>query len=140
AGEMAAALGRGFTDLTAEERPCLTWVRSSSPERRAVWAAWGVPWSSCCAGATFPAPRWSVARTHAPTRCGPSAPRSLSATSRGRGTSRGPWRAAGLYFGLSASAVYLEATVTAAAVARARGDLEVFVNMSQMTVSQMSLT
>src|ERR687886_398110 len=29
---------------------------------------------------------------------------------------------------------------TAAAVARARGDLEVFVNISQMTVSQMSLT
>src|SRR5205823_3312939 len=30
--------------------------------------------------------------------------------------------------------------VTAAAVARERGDLEVFVNISQMTVSQMSLT
>jgi len=45
-----------------------------------------------------------------------------------------------LYFGMSASAPYLEATVTAAAVARERGDLEVFVNISQMTVSQMSLT
>src|SRR5262245_14074900 len=45
-----------------------------------------------------------------------------------------------MYFGMSVSAPYLEATVTAAAVARARGDLEVFVNMSQMTVSQMSLT
>src|SRR5215472_5387230 len=45
-----------------------------------------------------------------------------------------------MYFGMSASAVYLEATVTAAAVARERGDLEVFVNISQMTVSQMSLT
>ena len=45
-----------------------------------------------------------------------------------------------LYFGMSVSAPYLEATVTAAAVARARGDLEVFVNISQMTVSQMSLT
>lgn len=45
-----------------------------------------------------------------------------------------------LYFGMSVSAPYLEATVTAAAVARDRGDLEVFVNMSQMTVSQMSLT
>jgi uncharacterized protein YbjT (DUF2867 family) len=45
-----------------------------------------------------------------------------------------------LYFGMSVSAPYLEATVTAAAVARARGDLEVFVNMSQMTVSQMTLT
>jgi NAD(P)H dehydrogenase (quinone) len=45
-----------------------------------------------------------------------------------------------LYFGMSVSAAYLEATVTAAAVAREHGDLEVFVNISQMTVSQMSLT
>src|SRR5262245_35933707 len=45
-----------------------------------------------------------------------------------------------VYFGMSVSAPYLEATVTTAAVARAQGDLEVFINMSQMTVSQMSLT
>ncbi len=45
-----------------------------------------------------------------------------------------------MYFGMSVSADYLEATVTAAAVARERSDLEVFVNISQMTVSQMSLT
>ncbi len=45
-----------------------------------------------------------------------------------------------LYFGMSVSPPYLEATVIAAAVARQRGDLEVFVNISQMTVSQMSLT
>jgi uncharacterized protein YbjT (DUF2867 family) len=45
-----------------------------------------------------------------------------------------------MFFGMSVSAPYLEATVTAAAVARARGDLEVLVNISQMTVSQMSLT
>src|SRR5437763_12075625 len=45
-----------------------------------------------------------------------------------------------MYFGMSASAAYLEATVTAAAVARDRGDLEVLVNISQMTVSRMSLT
>jgi NAD(P)H dehydrogenase (quinone) len=44
-----------------------------------------------------------------------------------------------LYFGMSVSAPYLEATVIAAAVARERGDLEVFVNISQMTVSQMTL-
>jgi len=44
------------------------------------------------------------------------------------------------YFGMSVSAPYLEATVSAAAAARQRGDLEVFVNISQMTVSQMSLT
>src|SRR5919197_4397934 len=35
-----------------------------------------------------------------------------------------------LYFGMSAAAAFLEATVTAAAVARDRGDLEVFVNIS----------
>jgi NAD(P)H dehydrogenase (quinone) len=46
----------------------------------------------------------------------------------------------GMYFGMSVSAPYLEATITAAAVARGQGDLEVFVNMSQLTVSQMSLT
>ena len=45
-----------------------------------------------------------------------------------------------MYFGMSVSAPYLEATAIAAAVARERGDLEVFVNISQMTVSQMSLT
>ena len=43
-----------------------------------------------------------------------------------------------IYFGMSVSAAYLEATVIAAAVARERGDLEVFVNISQMTVSQMT--
>jgi NAD(P)H dehydrogenase (quinone) len=45
-----------------------------------------------------------------------------------------------LYFGMSASESYMEATVIAAAVAREHSDLEVFVNISQMTVSQMSLT
>jgi uncharacterized protein YbjT (DUF2867 family) len=45
-----------------------------------------------------------------------------------------------MYFGMSVSAPYLEATVIAAAVARECADLEVFVNISQMTVSQMSLT
>ena len=45
-----------------------------------------------------------------------------------------------IYFGMSVSAPYLEATVIAAAVARELGDLEAFVNVSQMTVSQMSLT
>jgi NAD(P)H dehydrogenase (quinone) len=46
----------------------------------------------------------------------------------------------GVYFGMSLSASYLEAAVSAAAAARAHGALEVFVNISQMTVSQMSLT
>lgn len=45
-----------------------------------------------------------------------------------------------MYFGMSVSAAYLEATVIAAAVAREHSDLEVLVNISQMTVSQMSLT
>jgi uncharacterized protein YbjT (DUF2867 family) len=45
-----------------------------------------------------------------------------------------------VYFGMSVSDQYLEAAISAAAVAREQGDLEVFVNVSQMTVSQMSLT
>lgn len=45
-----------------------------------------------------------------------------------------------VYFGMSVSASYLEATVIAAAVARQHKELEVLVNISQMTVSQMSLT
>lgn len=44
-----------------------------------------------------------------------------------------------VYFGMSVSDLYLEAAVIATAVARQRGDLEVFVNMSQLTVSEMSL-
>src|SRR6266540_5607300 len=42
------------------------------------------------------------------------------------------------YFGMSVSAGYLEATVTMAAVAR-EADVDALVNMSQMTVSQMSI-
>ena len=45
-----------------------------------------------------------------------------------------------MYFGLSVSPNYLEATATVAAVARAHAGLEALVNISQMTVSQMSLT
>ena len=44
-----------------------------------------------------------------------------------------------IYFSMSVSAAYLEATVNTAAVARHYG-VEAFVNMSQMTVSQMSIT
>jgi len=44
-----------------------------------------------------------------------------------------------IYFGMSVSAAYLEATMNTAAVARHHG-VEAFVNMSQMTVSQMSIT
>src|SRR5436190_12707359 len=43
-----------------------------------------------------------------------------------------------VYFGMSVSAAYLEATVTMAAVAREVG-VSALVNMSQMTVSQMSI-
>src|SRR5215471_10408140 len=42
-----------------------------------------------------------------------------------------------VYFGMSVSAEYLEATVTMATVAREVG-LDALVNMSQMTVSEMS--
>jgi uncharacterized protein YbjT (DUF2867 family) len=45
-----------------------------------------------------------------------------------------------IYFGLSASPPYVQATVTVAALARALGEREVFLNISQMTVSQMSAT
>src|SRR4051812_23388748 len=44
-----------------------------------------------------------------------------------------------IYFGMSVSAAYLEATVNTAAVAR-HHRVEAFVNMSQMTVSQMSIS
>src|ERR1700753_878115 len=44
-----------------------------------------------------------------------------------------------LYFGMSVSPAYLEATINTAAVARHQG-VEAFVNMSQMTVTQMSIT
>src|SRR5260221_7698472 len=43
-----------------------------------------------------------------------------------------------VYFGMSVSPGYLEATVTLAAVARDAG-VDVLVNMSQMTVSEMSI-
>jgi uncharacterized protein YbjT (DUF2867 family) len=45
-----------------------------------------------------------------------------------------------MYFGMSISPRYLEATVIAAAVAREARALECFVNISQLTLSQMSLT
>jgi NAD(P)H dehydrogenase (quinone) len=58
---------------------------------------------------------------------------------RGRDVERALAGCRRMYFGMSVSAAYLEATVIAAA-AREHGDLEAFVNISQMTVSQMSLT
>ncbi|MDX3075740.1 NmrA family NAD(P)-binding protein [Streptomyces sp. NPDC088354] len=45
-----------------------------------------------------------------------------------------------MYFGMSVSAQYLQAALVATAVARDHGRLDVLVNMSQMTVSQMDLT
>jgi uncharacterized protein YbjT (DUF2867 family) len=44
-----------------------------------------------------------------------------------------------MYFGMSVSDAYLEATVNVAAVAKHHG-VKAFINMSQMTVSQMSVT
>jgi NAD(P)H dehydrogenase (quinone) len=45
-----------------------------------------------------------------------------------------------LYFGMSVSPLYLEATATVAAAALDNGSVELLVNISQMTVSQMKLT
>lgn len=45
-----------------------------------------------------------------------------------------------MYFGMGVSAQYLQAAVTATAVARAHGGLEAFVNMSQLTVAEVGLT
>jgi NAD(P)H dehydrogenase (quinone) len=45
-----------------------------------------------------------------------------------------------LYFGMSVSSQYLEAAATVAAAALDNGSVELLVNMSQMTVSQMDLT
>jgi uncharacterized protein YbjT (DUF2867 family) len=44
-----------------------------------------------------------------------------------------------MYFGLSVSESYLQATMTAAAVAKHHG-VKAFINMSQMTLAQMSIT
>jgi uncharacterized protein YbjT (DUF2867 family) len=44
-----------------------------------------------------------------------------------------------MYFGMSVSDAYLAATVNAAAVAKHHG-VKAFINMSQMTLSQMSIT
>jgi uncharacterized protein YbjT (DUF2867 family) len=45
-----------------------------------------------------------------------------------------------MYFGMSISSSYLQATAIAAAAAKEILDFEILVNISQMTVSQMSLT
>ncbi|MFD9093284.1 NAD(P)H-binding protein [Streptomyces collinus] len=45
-----------------------------------------------------------------------------------------------MYFGMAVSDQYLPAAVTTAAVARSYGRLEAFVNMSQLTVSEMDAT
>ncbi|MBO1418320.1 NAD(P)H-binding protein [Streptomyces sp. FH025] len=45
-----------------------------------------------------------------------------------------------MYFGMGVSVQYLEAAAATAAVARASGQLEAFVNMSQLTVSELGLT
>jgi len=44
-----------------------------------------------------------------------------------------------MYFGMSVSDTYLAATVNAAAVAKHHG-VKAFINMSQMTLAQMSIT
>ncbi|KAH8892927.1 NAD(P)-binding protein [Thozetella sp. PMI_491] len=45
-----------------------------------------------------------------------------------------------VFFSMSASSQFLEATAVMAAAARAKGDIELLVNLSQMTVSELTLT
>jgi NAD(P)H dehydrogenase (quinone) len=45
-----------------------------------------------------------------------------------------------LYFGMSVSPSYLEAAATVAVAARSNGSVELLINMSQMTVSQMGIS
>jgi hypothetical protein len=101
---------------------------------------WVVPSSSCFANAVCRSARWSYGKTNGPRHCEPLAQRSLSATSPGLRTSRVLWPVAGGCISvMSVSAPISRGTVTAAAVARQHRDLEGFVNISQMAVSQMGL-
>jgi uncharacterized protein YbjT (DUF2867 family) len=76
---------------------------------------------------------------NAPKVCGGSVPRSCKVTCDLTSMHRAIEGCARIYFGMSVSAAYLEATVNTAAVARHHG-IEAFVNMSQMTVTQMSIS
>jgi uncharacterized protein YbjT (DUF2867 family) len=83
---------------------------------------------------------WCGGRTSAPAPYARSAPRSCRATWTDLASMhRAVEGCVRIYFGMSVSAAYLEATVNTAAVARHHG-VEAFVNMSQMTVTQMSIT
>jgi len=98
------------------------------------------PWSRPCAARPAGQRAWSAARTNGPPPCGRPAPRSPSATSPAPRTSRVPWKGAGgvlLRHGVSAPTWRHRHRP---AVARARGGPGSVVNMSQMTVSEMSLT
>ena len=88
----------------------------------------------------LPVAPWSAARTTGLRRCEPLALRWSSETCSNRPMFIASLTAAGwrIYFGMAVSAAYLEATVTMAAVARELG-VNVLVNMSQMTVAQMSI-
>ena len=80
-----------------------------------------------------------VGRMNAPRRCASARPQvmqgDLTDLTAMHGAIEGCAR---VYFGMSVSSDYLTATVNTAAVARHHG-VEAFVNMSQMTVTQMSI-
>ena len=124
-----------------ESHPCQSTLRFLSRAPRAASAEWAERSLRSFASAACPSVRWSEREDERA-----EALRAIGAEvvvgdlTRAGDVARALAGCRRMYFGMSVSAPYLEATVTAAAVARERGDLEVFVNISQMTVSQMSLT
>ncbi len=98
-------------------------------------------WSSSCFSAPSPSARSFITTTSAPP---PSARRGAEVLvgdlTRVEDVSRALDGVRRIYFGLSVSPKYVRATVTTAVLARDLGQREVFVNISQMTVSQMSAT
>src|SRR5262249_26605722 len=121
--------------------------RSSSPGQLVNSGRWGERGAACSSSAGSRFAPWCAAKATGRQRCGPSGVRRWWGDARGVvvgalaeavDVSRvvSGWRR--LYFGLSVSSGYLEATVTMAVAAREVG-VEAVVNMSQMTVSEMSI-
>jgi len=121
--------------------PCLLSIRFSSRAPRAASAGVAAPWSRPCASAacrSAPCVRREDERAAALRATGAEVAVGRPHPRHGRRAC--PEGCRRVYFGMSVSAPYLEATVTAAAVARAAATWKRSVNMSQMTVSEMSLT
>ena len=123
-----------------EPHPCPSPRRFSSPVPPAVSVAWAARSSLSSVSAIGRSARSSVPMMNAPNRFERPVPTLSSAISRAPQTSRG----AG---GLSANVLWDERLRALSGRdrdrgrrAREQGNLEVFVNISQLTVSQMSLT